>query len=177
MTHYLQDNYEIEYYRIPSTNDSRISQFAPSVQSLKAAQDVVRRYEKRRRAAAKLVRQSRGPAAPLPSAVGDAVSDNIIPFRSPVWTRPSSRLVYSRHPSPPHPRSSAPHAKRASLQQEARRLSRYIRTSTAPPISALRPAMCDDVQSGMLDPFAVMAIQALAVVLGLGALLALLTLI
>jgi len=41
----------------------------------------------------------------------------------------------------------------------------------------LHPEISDDVQSGMLDPFAVMAIQGLAVVLGLSSLFVLLTLL
>jgi len=177
MAGYSQDSYEIEYYRIPSRNRVRVDHFAPSIQSLQAAQDIVRRYEKGRRAAAIRDRQSRRTVASAPSAVGVAGGDNVIQFRSPVWARPSSRLVYSRHYSQPTPLSPSSRARRTSLQRDARRLSYSARGSTALPLDALNPVAFDDVQSDMLARFGVMAIQALAVVLGLSGLFVLLTLL
>lgn len=178
MKNYSHDNYEIEFYRIPSTNNSRVDHFAPSIQSLKAAQDIVRRYEKRRRAATKLNRQIRGTAPLRSRAVKPAESDNVIAFRGPVWTRPSLRLVYSRHVSPPHDSpSQAPPARRGSLQREARTHSRYIWSAAPSPLEALRAASCDDLDSSLVQHVVVMAVQGLAVVLGLGGLLALLTLL
>jgi hypothetical protein len=137
----------------------------------------VRRYEKGRRAAAIRDRQSRRTVPPAPSSVSAAGSDNVIQFRSPIWARPSSRLVYSRHYSQPHPLSPSARARRASLQREARRLSRYDRASMASPVYALNPVAFGDVQSDMLTRFGVMAVQAMAVVLGLSGLFVLLTLL
>jgi len=173
---YSHDKYDIQYYRTPSSGAGQIDYFAPSLQSLKSAQDIIRRYEKKRRAEAKLSRQGRGARTTRAPTLGAAVSDNVIPFRSPVWTRPSSRLVYSRHASPPYTRSSSPYARRATLQQDARRLSRNIRALTSAPVSAFNPIIIEGVQRDMLGHFGVMAIQAAAVVLGLSCLLALLTL-
>jgi hypothetical protein len=177
MSSYTQDNYEIEYFRTPRSNNDRIDHFAPSLQSLKAAQDIVRQYEKRRRAAAKSNRPDRRAVTPLPSARGPVITDNIIPFHTPVWARPSSRLVYSRHASPAYPPSSAPRARRASLQSQSRRLSRHIRVITPSPVGASQRDVCDDAQSAMLQNIGLIAIQGLAVVLGLSGLLVLLTLI
>ncbi len=177
MARYSQDNHEVDYYSRSTSNDVRPDYFAPSIQSLKAAQDIVRRDEKARRAAANLTRQSRRTTAPRPSAVGAAGCDNIIQFRNPVWARPSSRLVYSRHYSPPYPSSPARRARRASLQRQTRRLSRYATGLTGKPLGALKTIALDDVQSDMLAHFGIMAIQATAVALGLGGLLVLLTLI
>jgi len=177
MSSYSRDSYEIDYYRIPSSNNGRFDHFAPTIQSLKAAQDIVRRYEKRRHAATKLSRRARGAVAtPLP-ALGGAASDNVIPFRAPIWTRPSSRLVYSRHTSAPHRLSPAPRARRASIQAEARRVSRYLRASAPSPLSAMDPAIGAGVQIDPLAGFVVMAVQGMAVILGLSGLLVLLTLL
>ncbi len=177
MKNYSRENYQIDYYRIQNSNNVRVDQFTPSIQSLKAAQDIVRRYEKRRRAAAKISRKSRGAFMHTSSASGAAVSDNIVPFRSPVWVRPSSRLFYSRHPTSPNTLSPAPHARRASIQAEARRVSHYLRAPTAKPINATGAAILDGVADETFDRFAVMAIQGLAIMLGLGALLALVTML
>lgn len=173
---YSRENYEIDYNRIPDSDNGRVNYFAPSIQSLKAAQEIVRRYEKRRRTAAKLNRQGRGTATSLSSGLGARATDNVVPFQSPVWTRPTSRIIYSRHASPPWPQPPAPRARQASHRTEVLRLSRYIGASRPSPVSALRPAICDGVEDVMLDPLAVMAIQGLAVVLGLSGLFALLTL-
>jgi len=109
------------------------------------------------------------------TAAGDAVrNDNIIPFHSPVRARPSSRLVYARHLAQPYALAPTPHARRASLQKEARRHSRHLRAS---PLGAMDAVIFDGVQADMLEHFGVMAIQALAVIVGMGALLVLLTLL
>jgi len=177
MITYSRDNYDLGHYRIPSSNNLGIDQFSPSIQSLKAAQDIVRRHEKKRRAAAKLNRQRRGAFTPAPSALGAGASDNIIPLRSPLWARPSSRLFYSRHSTSPNTLSPAPRARRASIQAEARRVSHYLRAPTAKPINTTGAVILDGVAEDTFDRFAVMAIQALAIILGLGALLALLTML
>jgi len=171
-----RDHYEIDYYKTPNSNDNLTDQFAPSLESLKAAQAIVRRYEKRRRAAAKLSRPNRGAAVPQ-TAVAAAISDNVIAFRSPVWARPSSTLVYSRHTSAPYTLSPAPHARRASLQGDVRRRARYDRISAPWPPSPLEPAINDGVQSDIFQNVGVMAIQAMAVALGLTGLLMLLLLL
>jgi len=176
MTNYSRDNYEIEYYRIPLSNNVRADHFAPNIQSMKAAQDIVRRHEQRRRAAAKLNRQSRGTLTPTPSAPGATVSENVIPFRGPVWVRPSSRLLYSRYSRSSNTLSPVPRARRASIQAEAQRASR-LRAPTSKPINATGAAIFDDVADDTLDRFAVMAIQGLAVMLGLGGMLVLLTML
>jgi len=177
MRNYSRDNYDIEYYHVPHSNNVRIDYFAPSIQSLKAAQDMVRRHEQRRRAAAKLNRQSRGTLTHKPSAPGAAVSENVIPFRSPVWARPSSRLFYSRYSRSPHTLSPEPRARRASIQAEAQRVSRYLRAPIPKPINATGTAIFDGVADDTFGRFAVMAIQGLAIILGLGALLVLLTML
>ncbi len=177
MARYSEDNQEMDWYRRSPSNNVRLDYFSPSIQSLKVAQDIVRRHEKGRRAAANLSHQSRGPTTPPPSSVDAAGGDNILQFRSPVWARPSSRLVYSRHYSPPDPLSHTPCARRASLQRRRRRLSRQARALTASPSGALNTVAFDDVQSDILAHFGVMAIQAMAVVLGLSGLLVLLTVI
>jgi hypothetical protein len=176
MSNYSQDNYAINYYRIPRSKSESIDHFAPSIQSLKAAQDIVRQYEKRQRATAKLNRQNRRAATAMPPARA-AIRDNVIPFHAPVWARPSSRLIYSRHISQPYSLSPAPRARRASLQSHARRLSRHIINSAPSPVDALNRVICDSDQSDMLQNVGLIAIQALAIVLGLGGLLVLLTLL
>jgi hypothetical protein len=170
-----QDNYDIEYFLTRTSNNGQVSHFAPTLQSLKSAHDIVRRHEKRRQAAAKAGRRNalaRGPA------LGGVVSDNIIPIHGHVWTRPSSRLIQSRRYSPAYDSlAHPPHARRASLQREARRLSRYVRVATPPSFGACSLARYDDVQDVALERFVVMAVQGLAIALGLSGLVVLLTLL
>lgn len=177
MTNYSRHNYEIDYYRIPGSSNGRVDRFAPTIQSLRAAQDIVRRYENGRRTAAKTGRQSRVTFTAHNPALRAGVDDNVIAFRSPVWARPSSRLIYSRHPSPPSTRSPGARARRASIQAEAQRVSRDFRASTASPVRSATSDTFDAASNEMLDRIMVMAIQGLAVVLGLSGLLALLAMI
>ncbi len=177
MSSSYQEKYNIVYYRAQSAKASLLNDFAPSRQSLRAAHDIVRRSEKRRRAAAKLSRHSRVAVTSHSPALSVPVSDNIIAFNGPVWARPSSSPVYSRPRSSPYALSPAPHARRASLQRQARRLSRHVRASTSWSAAALGPGIIDGVEKEALEHFGVMAVQALVVILGMGALLALLTLL
>jgi len=48
-----QEKNEIEYYLASISNIHWADHFMPSPQSLKSAQDIIRRYEKRRRAVAR----------------------------------------------------------------------------------------------------------------------------
>jgi hypothetical protein len=173
MSNSSQEKYGIINYRAPGVRASFSNDFMPSRQSLKSAQDIVRRSEKRRRAAA-LSRHGHRSGTVSSSAAGPARSDNVIPFHSPVWARPSARLVYSRHLAQPYALAPTPHARRASLQKEARRLSRHLRAS---PFGAIDGVIFEGVSTDALEHFGVMAIQALAVILGMGALLVLLTLL
>lgn len=178
MSNYSQENYEIEYCWPTSSDANPTDYFGPSLQSLKSAQDIISRYEKKRRAVAERDRQNRGIGMASPTALdmGFAVGDNIVLIRSRVWARPSSRLSRSRHNSQPYTLSPATRARRVSPKREALRAARHLMASTPWPTSAAAPVIWDGVQSDLLERLGVMAVQGLAVILGFGGLLALLKL-
>jgi hypothetical protein len=176
MSKYSKENYEIEYYRTSSSDTNQTDHFAPSIESLKSAQDIIRRYEKERRAATKPNRRGRATVKALRPTLKAALGDNIIPFGNRVWARPSLRLSRSRHLWLPYTLSPASRARRAFLYTEARRGSRYVRPSTPSPMGSADPVVFRDVQTNMAERLSVMAIQGLAVALGFSGLLVLLTL-
>jgi len=170
-------SYGIKYYRALSSPENWTDDFAPSFQSLKSAQDIVNRYEQRRRAAARIARHRRGAVTAPLLHVGAFVRDNIIPFRGPAAGRASSKPLLSGPSSQTCVSSSPSYARRASLHRQVRGRSSDVRISAPSPIEALDTVRFDNLQSYALGHFGVMAIQALAVTFGLSALLVLLTLL
>jgi hypothetical protein len=175
MSDAYQQNYDIEYYRPDNSYLDQADLFSPSIQSLKSAQDAIWRYEKSRLEMAKrdfecfgTVTSSR-PVFDLSIAVGD----KIIPLRSRVWPRPASR-ARARRSWPPYALSPASRSRRTHRQREAWRSARHVGALTPSPTPSRGAMILDDVQSGMLERFGVMATQGLAIVLGFGGLLMLL---
>ncbi len=183
MSSYLKEDYAIDDHHFSGVDErqgdffARSGEFfAPSVESLKNAHDIVRRYERGRRSLERRTLKVRETVnnSPVVLDMVIAVGDNIIPLRGRVWAGPSSRLSRPRHASPPYIPSPASRARRASMRRNALRASRYVTVSKLSPMVPMAPVIFDDVQSDMLERLGVMTIQGLAVVLGFLGLLALL---
>jgi hypothetical protein len=176
MSSYSKENYAIDDHNFSSMDEYQGDFFAPTVESLKNAHDVVRRYERGRRSLERRNIQVRetGNTSPVVLDMMIAVGDNIIPLRGRVWAGPSSRIARSRHSSRPYILSPASRARRASTRRNALRASRYVTVAKLSRIVPADPVIFDDVQSDMLERLGVMAIQGLAVLLGFIGLLALL---
>ncbi len=167
-----QDAFEIELYQLKSADTHLSDHFTPSLQSLRSAHEIIRRYNKKRRG----LQRRRTVTASTPGlGVSIAVGENIIPLRSLGWPRPSSRLSRSRHYAPPYTQSPASRPRRASSQREAWRASRYVTTSGPSPIGSKDAVIVDGVHGDLLERLGVMAIQGLAVSFGLSGFLVVLS--
>jgi len=183
MANIYEHNYQLDYYRETTEDNHQTYQFVPDIRSIRAAHALIRRHEKKRRMMTKLARQARktfsASRPTLEAAI--ALGDNIIPIRRLGAPRPASRLAPSRYRPRPYARSPAAYDRSPSPQRQALRSSRYVAPQRlwSPGSENVRARDTDafeGVTSEILSSIGFMALQGLAIALGLGAVLALLNL-